>query len=84
MTPLLIVSGGLALLIILFLVVTNFVRVRRESQAMMAALEADELLEGEEGLSGNFARTTAIFQLVLLFATIVVFFAAIVVLLQAL
>ncbi len=83
-TQLLIVSGGLALLIILFLVVTNFVRVRRESQAMMAALEADELLEGEEGLSGNFARTTAIFQLVLLFATIVVFFAAIVVLLQAL
>lgn len=81
-TWLLAVSGGLGLLLLLYLVVTHFIRVRLESQAMMLELEADALLADEA--SENFARTTAIFQLVLLFATITLFFVAIVVLLQAL
>ncbi len=79
-TVLLSVSGGLGLLIVLFIVLQNFARVRRESRAMVVDLEADGELDPSIGR--DLARNTAVFQLVLIFATIAVFFVAIVILLQ--
>ncbi|MBH22906.1 MAG: hypothetical protein CMH57_00335 [Myxococcales bacterium] len=87
-TGLLIASGVVAALIILYLVVFNLLRVRRRSQQMLADLHAELEEEGEQGLDqifapgGNLARTQALFQLIFIFATIALFFASIIILLQ--
>ncbi len=79
------VSGGLGLLLILYLVVSNLLRTRREGrQALAEAIaEVDDdtaaaLLEDRGGL----ARGEALVQMLLLFGTVAVFFTAIVVLLR--
>jgi hypothetical protein len=86
-TALLVVSGGLGLLLVLYLVVVNVIVVRKTSQRMvqeLAEIELPEVDEVGEPLSdvANLARMQGIFQLVFVFATIVLFFVAIVVLLQ--
>ncbi|MEL6179269.1 MAG: hypothetical protein AAFS10_09955, partial [Myxococcota bacterium] len=87
-TLLLIVSGVVAALIILYLVVFNLIRVRQRSQQMLADLHAELENEGDDGLDqiltpgGNLARTQALVQLVFIFATIALFFASIILLLQ--
>jgi hypothetical protein len=84
-TRLLVGSGALGLLLLLYTVVSNLLRVRREGRAALveAAAELSEedaaaLLAGKGGLE----RAEALLQLVLLFGTVAMFFAAIVVLLQ--
>lgn len=84
-TGLLVVSGGLGLLLVLYLVVSNLLRVRREGREALA--EVAQELDPEEaaallGETRGLARAEALIQLVFLFATVAVFFGAIVVLLQ--
>lgn len=68
------ISGGLGLLVVLWLVVGNFIAVRRAGQFAAAELDLEEM--------GGLQRAQAIIQLVFLFATIVIFFASIVALLR--
>jgi len=86
-TTLLIVSGGLGLLLILTLVIVNLLSVRRTSEQMileLAEMDLPEVDDVGEPLAEvtNLARKEGVFQLVFLFVTIALFFAAIVILLQ--
>jgi hypothetical protein len=74
-TWLLSIAGSFGLLVVLWLVLGNFLAVRRAGQFAAAELDLE---------MGGLHRAQAIIQLVFLFATIVIFFASIVALLRLL
>jgi len=81
-------SGALALLIVFYVVMVNVLKVRRESEAMVAELgdlegdDADD--EGtRKGLAAsNLGRFDAVFQIIIVMGTLFLFFVAIVLLVR--